>query len=307
MRRCRRIQKTVVHTNRTHIAHVQPNLTVDCTSSGNGGKSPTSFWELPTAGKVTHLAEKIDLDPDHSTTGMNEVSEQVIDSLYDVFRPYQLGSDFDGCDHCVDPVATKRLARIDLRNLSMEDLSRYSQKAITTWGDDRHFRYFLPRLFELVLEDPRHESLHIEVLFGKLAYANWYQWHQREREAIGSYFELLWKSVLSQPALFQDDDIADSVLCAFGAARADLDAFLSYWTTTNENAARTHFNEFVVLNASYLRDKDRLWNTFWENDSKESTTVKEWLSSDSLRTLILSREACADERGLEAILAIQTL
>lgn len=109
--------------------------------------------------------------------------DAAIEELYRVFQPYWLGPDFSGCDHCVDPKDTERLATTPLRDLGVSDLEWYGFKAMTTWGEVEHFKYFLPRLFELVAIR-RGDYPFLETLFSKLEYGDWASWPDNERHAV---------------------------------------------------------------------------------------------------------------------------
>src|SRR5262245_27451164 len=112
--------------------------------------------------------------------------KQEISELYRVFKPYRLGPDFVGCSHCVDPADSDRLANTELHGLTLADLDSYSFNAMTTWGDAKHFKHFLPRLFEIASTD-FNDFLSLEVLFGKLEYGKWYEWPEVEQDAVNDF------------------------------------------------------------------------------------------------------------------------
>lgn len=210
------------------------------------------------------------------------MSDAIIDRLYATFKPYRIGSEFVGCDHCVNPDAVKKLASSPLRDLSLADLDNYALKAMTTWGNDRHFKHFLPRLLELGMESPS-EFLSFELLLGKLVYAGWDQWPSPERSAITSYFEQLWQTTIQRRLGHESDETADTILCAFGNAGVEIMPFLQTWLDTSEVNAPLHLAAFVNLNAPTVRDKGRLWNSYWPDDCKQVSVVVTWLQSISVR------------------------
>ena len=106
-----------------------------------------------------------------------------INKLYEAFSHYRIGDDFSGCDCCVGPEHSAKLAGPLIRDLTYEDLERYSRKAISTWGNVRHFKHFLPRLLELTIEH-RDDFLDLAVVFGKLKSAQLDTWPQREQNAV---------------------------------------------------------------------------------------------------------------------------
>lgn len=76
-----------------------------------------------------------------------------VNALFQVFKSYRLGDDFTGCQHCVSASDSQELAVVPLHELTVRQVDRYAFKAMTTWGTERHFKHFLPRLFELAFED----------------------------------------------------------------------------------------------------------------------------------------------------------
>jgi hypothetical protein len=71
-------------------------------------------------------------------------------------------------------------------------MDRFGFKAMTTVGTEREFRWFLPRLVEVLADDPggiADES----VLVGKLEYAGWSAWPDEERDAVRRAFVALWR------------------------------------------------------------------------------------------------------------------
>lgn len=81
-----------------------------------------------------------------------------------------------------------------LRELSGDDLGKFSMKALTTWGDDNEFRHYLPRMLELVVDEPNWTD--IPTLLGKLSTAEWRAWPSEEQKVIENYVATLWESVL---------------------------------------------------------------------------------------------------------------
>ncbi len=75
-----------------------------------------------------------------------------IERLYQVFSRYKVLGMVEGCPHCVSDEDKAKLHSKPLRKLEPDDVSRYSWKAMTTWGDVSDFKYFLPRLLEQLVD-----------------------------------------------------------------------------------------------------------------------------------------------------------
>jgi hypothetical protein len=200
-----------------------------------------------------------------------------IEKLYDEFRPYRLGTAIDGCEHCLTAGMSDELIATPLRELTEEQLSLFSLKAMTTWGTEQDFKHFLPRLLELAYIDPL-EMNWLEALFGKLKLAGWEDWSARERQAIESYLSHWWTATLARPRQYQFDEIAGLVLCAIGRTGIKIQPFLDQWIQDDSQAALDRLCIFVHFNYDALRkSRPRLSSAF---ESPESEAVVAWLQSD---------------------------
>ena len=228
----------------------------------------------------------------------------VINEVYDVFRPYRLGEDFEtNCLH-ISPKLAAKLIKSPLRSLTLEDFGAYPQKAMTTWGTDRHLRYFLPRLIDLLHEDTYNDAWHYEVFLGKLAYAQWWEWSAAEKNCIQSALLTIWIQTLSRAPRWWGDDLCDSLLCGFGSAQIALADFLNGWSNASEMEALLHLASFVELNIDPVRDYGRLFNSFWHANSAGSQEVLAWLTSAQVADRLLEK---VDELTPEQQLATHQL
>jgi hypothetical protein len=202
-----------------------------------------------------------------------------IDNLYVTFAHYQLGDDFAGCDCCVGPEHSAKLAAPALRALTYADLERYSRKAISTWGNVQHFKHFLPRLLELSIQH-RDDFLDLAVVFGKIKYAQLDSWPQRERNAVNRFFDEYWEYQLNQPIVGTFEDSIDTVLCALSNAFSSVERFLYAWTANSTANAKRHFAAFILNNDATLLKKGKLSNAFWDTTGQPHCEVVNWLQSD---------------------------
>ena len=58
------------------------------------------------------------------------------------------------CGHSVTDREKREFAGLDRATGPPEVIDYYGFKALTTWGDERDFRWFMPRLFELLVSYP---------------------------------------------------------------------------------------------------------------------------------------------------------
>lgn len=202
----------------------------------------------------------------------------VIEVLYEVFRPYRLRTAIDGCLHCVTAGMSEELLSTPLRQLTAKQLSSFSLKAMTTWGTQQDFKHFLPRLLELAYIDPL-ELDWLEAFFGKLEMASWREWPASERMAIEEYLQQWWSTVLARPRKYAFDESADSVLCALSRTGVDLQRFLDRWAGDESESSLQHLCVFVLNNYESIRKKQRPVNSFWSLGSPGENVVVSWLES----------------------------
>jgi hypothetical protein len=204
-----------------------------------------------------------------------------IDNLYAMFAHYRIGDDFTGCDCCVGPAHSVRLAAPPLRELTYEELESYSRKAMSTWGNVRHFKHFLPRLLELSIEH-RDDFLDLAVVFGKLRYAQFESWLKPERDAVNRFFDEYWEFQLTEPIVGAFEDSIDTVLCSISNALSSVQRFLDVWIATHTDNAKRHLAAFILNNDDTLLKKGRLSSAFWDTTAQPHCEVVNWLKSEAV-------------------------
>ena len=207
--------------------------------------------------------------------------DDAIINLYSTFAHYRIGDDFTGCDCCVGPEHSAKLAAPPLRDLTYDDLESYSRKAISTWGTTHHFKHFLPRLLELTIEH-RDDFLDLAVVFGKLANAQLDAWPQREQDAVNRFFAEYWAYQLNDSIVGAFEDSIDTVLCAISNAVSSVQLFLDTWIATRTSNAKRHLAAFILNNDDALIKKGHLSNAFWDISGTPHYEVVQWLQADAL-------------------------
>ena len=201
-----------------------------------------------------------------------------IERLYEVFRTYAPPAHPAYCTHCVSDAEDAVLHSVPLRQLSTKELTRYSVKAISTWGTVEQFKYLLPRLFDLVVEGGFRYNP--EILFKKPRYGGFVSWPHPEQEAVGAYCGALWRYALANHPLtdyLPQFASIDECLCSVAQIIDDLHPLLQFWES--ETAAATlHLGDFVAENASALL-AGRLSNAFWDERPEQVRQVVNWFST----------------------------
>jgi hypothetical protein len=165
-----------------------------------------------------------------------------------------------------------------LHELTADDLSRFSWKALTTWGAVDDLKHFLPRILELIAGDDR-VILESEVFFGKLRMANWPGWPERERKALENYFDVIWNACLADV----DGSVwLDELLCGLGRAVEDVRPFLTTWENSRAATSYNHLYVFIEDNLGTLLKRKRFSNAFWSDVDQQMRQVIRWLQAPKL-------------------------
>ena len=216
-----------------------------------------------------------------------------IEGLYGVFSGYPLADHVEGCTHCVFDRDHALIHSAPLRQLSARALERYTEKAMSTWGNSEDFRHFLPRIFELQAKNTW-EPTFVEIAFGKLSYAGWDSWPDIEHEAVRQYFMSLWIDVLDSRDFDGDEtrSEAESYLSGFSRAGELLGSYLDVWEFGGLRYGRKHFAATIEWFGVSLQETGRLSGGFWE--PKPSAELRTWLNSEEVQHKLL-----ADVAGME--------
>ena len=204
-----------------------------------------------------------------------------IENLYRTFKRYRPSEDFHGCSHCVSETADAELKQKKLAELTCDDMARYAFKAMTTWGTVDDFKHFLPRIMELVAINEEF-PIEIEVAIGKLSYAQWLTWPEKERVVVEQFLEAWWKDTLSQPFSESARLLSRDVLCSLAQVVEDIDPYLSHWESRSDVEASLHLAAFIDRNFDSLDKKDRVGDAFWKQESTMLQAV-EWLRRPATR------------------------
>jgi hypothetical protein len=165
----------------------------------------------------------------------------------------------EGCPCCIATRGVDVLLTTPLRELTGQALWRYVSGVFYTVGGEHDFRYLLPRILDISVNDPGNAN-NPEVVLGKLALAHWASWSLGERRAIEEFVDAWFELALVRDmAEARDGWIgteAESVLC--GAARAGFP--LTRWVIRLQDPAAG-----PVLTDLKARYPDEL-SPFWEDE-----------------------------------------
>ncbi|GGG32567.1 hypothetical protein [Hymenobacter glacieicola] len=159
---------------------------------------------------------------------MNNLVTSALAEVYRQFSRYRLHQLPDACPCCITLAENTILWMVPLPELSEQQLRRYAFKAMTTWGNTNDFRYFLPRLLELVIQ-PESE-IDKEVFFGKIIQAGWAAWPTADREAVRIFIRAWWSHHIQHECFFENELLAGLI-----ALLGSLDPLLATWKISFAN------------------------------------------------------------------------
>ncbi|MEO7300211.1 MAG: hypothetical protein ABI042_16725 [Verrucomicrobiota bacterium] len=207
--------------------------------------------------------------------------KEAIRKLYTAFAQYSPRHP-EGCPCCVSDEDKRRLLSKPLNALTVDDVSRYSLKALTTWGTVNDFKHFLPRLLELMATDEC-SAIEPEVLMSKLRLASWQGWPEAERAGVDQFIHALWGHCLTAEA---GSVWVDELLCGLGRGVDDLLPFLHAWMNCQSNMGYAHLLHFIDWNSEIILKRRHLQNSFWSDAEQQMSQVVTWLCSpETIRAL----------------------
>lgn len=205
-----------------------------------------------------------------SVTKLDVATQQVracVERAYAVFPAALSGAHGRACPCCTRVEEVAALWSAQRRTLSANDLGNYAAKAMTTWGTADDYRYFLPRILELV-PTPEARSwmgLGVQLIADKLAYGEWEKWPPAEREVLRAFF--LASFLLTVASEGGDGMDATLHLCS-GLLHADETA--PYWEPwlSDDYGAQLHLTGVVEMFAPTW-DSD-WWEQTWRGHPRAS-------------------------------------
>lgn len=207
---------------------------------------------------------------------------EAIQHLYDVFARYEPSTLDESCACCITRAEVEPLRSKGLRESTADDLSYYSFKAMTTIGTVRDYKYFLPRLCELIATAPFPKNVEI-VLAGKLEYAGFANWPPDERAAVEQYLHALWDDLLHHWPYHEQ---ADVVLCCITRVLGSPARPLEVWSALLpiERSARLHLANWLSWGPG-CNDQPP---PFWDEAREGWARVVAWLKSPAIASVMES-------------------
>lgn len=188
--------------------------------------------------------------------------------------------------------------------ISSLDLQKYIPTAVTSWGTLEDFKYFLPRILELLsLHNNKNEGLteiDCMTICTKLVYSKWKDWELDEQEALEEYFFALFKQVASSPVyLYHTGDSESEIwrhytystclfdwLFDFCLTELDIEKFIAYWANAIDLTSVLHLAQSVLCYCIFQNNRvcikhDRVMVT-----CEYLSHIEEWLLSEKVNEML---------------------
>ena len=204
---------------------------------------------------------------------------ETISSVYEAFANYRRPEDFPACECCLSDEEKRLLLRQKLIDLSADELMSYAADAFLTVGSVSDFKYFLPRILDLSVNE-KFAWPDPEVVLRKLRLADWDDWPESERAAIINVLAEKFTALLAD--VNTDGSEISEWVCALGQCLPDVTPYLE---PLLEEANENKLLSFIEWNWSSLR-KGRLANAFWQEAPENQERVVNWLNRPRVKQLL---------------------
>lgn len=161
----------------------------------------------------------------------------------------------------------RMLTSASLRELEGEKVGPYSSWAITTVGNGRDYRHFLPRIFELAVTDPVWLGAEPPVMASKLNMAEWRTWPSEQQGAVLHFFLSAIDAVVERHP--DDGQSADSWFCGIMTLGEPAPPTFERWRSSSSPNAALHMASFIIRETKHLRRHAEVRGSFWGDVSAD--------------------------------------
>ncbi|WP_424950996.1 hypothetical protein [Deinococcus sp.] len=180
--------------------------------------------------------------------------EKAVAGLYRAFADVPRPRQVTGCTHCcISEEELARLVSVPREALTADELETYSSNLLTTVGSEADFRYFLPRILELVAHGEL-QRMGVGWELQSLRSLPWTTWPGEQVDAVQAYLLAWWRQALSEG---KGDDGHLAILSEIGPA-GEFQRSLDAWLTLNRLAI-IHLAEFIHEHITRLA-LGKAWN-----------------------------------------------
>jgi hypothetical protein len=208
---------------------------------------------------------------------MTEKLKNNIENLYKVFEKYG-ATNMTGSPLYDDLTNwNKEIFSKPLRELDEDNLSRFTGKAITSWGDTNDYKHFLPRIFELTAE--LKTPYEIWIAFDRLSLAEWQNWDEQEQNVIKEYMIALWENILNDNSEKAELEFQD-YFSAIAHFYSNFTVILEIWSTSESKAGIKHLANLVVNEKTSIFERKKITGFYDKTENVDE--LINWILSDKI-------------------------
>lgn len=214
---------------------------------------------------------------------VSKALSDAVERLYEVFAPYKAPRTLDVAPGRDAEAILRALLSAPLRALGEDQVLPYAGWAMTTVGGTTDYKHFLPRIFELAVDNASRFGAEPAEIAGKLGVGRWDGWPEEERSALRAAFLAAWEWVLGQKPPDFDCERWVIGLTMLG----DVDRALDAWRQSPSPYAAWHLARVISSEKKFLEDGRGLRGGYWGSVAEEGRlTIAAFLrNEDSQRML----------------------
>ncbi len=156
----------------------------------------------------------------------------------------------------------RTLTSAPLRELKGEQVGPYSGWAITTVGDDRDYRHFLPRIFELSVKDPVWLGAEPPVMASRLNMGTWQTWPADQQASVLRFFRAAFRAVMERHP--DEGQSAESWFCGIVTLGESGPETFERWRSSSSPNAALQMASFIIGETKNLNRHAEVRGPFWE-------------------------------------------
>jgi hypothetical protein len=209
---------------------------------------------------------------------MTAALQKAIAGLYEAFSSEPNPSAIDGCrcNVCISDENVSVLISKTLRTLTPDELAHYAESVFLTIGSEDDFKYFLPRILEiLATEDGWWPSP--EVVGRAIANVGWNHFTAAQQNSLHLFFNEALANLICDEL---DGWEIDKWVCGIGRSMPDLQPYLNLIEKNPPALIAFYERNSEALNKGYLG------NCFWKNEDPNEKPLLDWFQSDRIKNLI---------------------
>jgi hypothetical protein len=213
----------------------------------------------------------------------SELKEIILEG-YKLFSSYKITGKLDVCSCCVSEEEQAELIKTPLEKVSLETLRVYNNSATAEVIDINEFKYFLPRILELIaeLKSPSHS---VEITLSRISYTSLENWSNAEVAFLRKFMESFFRECLTQYPFIGFENLCN-VIIMFSKTNFDITWTVKLWEEVNGLEALMHFIETIDTEIKISRlGKLKIDNGFTDD---RMNFLTEWLKDG--KTIILFKE-----------------